>query len=59
MNVIIGEQGYKSRTLGSVFLPVLVQLVDNNSVDWSADEMDPGSNLLLLMLSLIMFKKIL
>ena len=39
----IGErEGYTSRTLGSVFLPVPGSVVDNNNVDWSADEMDPA-----------------
>ena len=39
----IGErEGYTSRTLGSVFLPVPGSVVDNNNVDWAADEMDPA-----------------
>ena len=39
----IGErEGYTQRTLGSVFLPVPGSVVDNNNVDWSADEMDPA-----------------
>ena len=39
----IGErEGYTSRTLGSVFLPVPGNVVDNNNVEWGADEMDPA-----------------
>ena len=39
----IGErEGYTQRTLGRVFLPVPGSVVDNNNVDWSADEMDPA-----------------
>ena len=39
----IGErEGYRSRTLGSVFLPVPGNVLDNNNVDWSSNEMDPA-----------------
>ena len=39
----IGErEGYTSRTLGSVFLPVPGSVLDNNSVQWNSDEMDPA-----------------
>ena len=39
----IGErEGYTSRTLGSVFLPVPGSVVDNNNVDWSSQDMDPA-----------------
>ena len=39
----IGErEGYTQRTLGSVFLPVPGNVVDNNNVDWNSDEMDPA-----------------
>ena len=42
-NLGIGErEGYTSRTLGRVFLPVPGNVLDNNNVDWSADEMDPA-----------------
>ena len=38
----IGErEGYTSRTLGSVFLPVPGNVVDSNNVSWDANEMDP------------------
>tara|TARA_S200000501_G_scaffold25455_1_gene22097 strand:+ start:157 stop:1590 length:1434 start_codon:yes stop_codon:yes gene_type:complete len=38
----IGErEGYTSRTLGSVFLPVPGNVLDNNNVSWSEDTMDP------------------
>ena len=36
------REGYKQRTLGSVFLPVPGNVVDNNNVDWSADTIDPA-----------------
>ena len=39
----IGErEGYTSRTLGSVFLPVPGNVSDNNSVSWDQDTMDPA-----------------
>jgi len=39
----IGErEGYTSRTLGSVFLPVPGNVVDSNNVSWNADEVDPA-----------------
>ena len=39
----IGErEGYRSRTLGSVFLPVPGNVSDNNSVSWDQDTMDPA-----------------
>ena len=42
-NLGIGErEGYTSRILGSVFLPVPGNVVDNNNVDWSADTIDPA-----------------
>ena len=42
-NLGIGErEGYRSRILGSVFLPVPGNVVDNNNVDWSADTIDPA-----------------
>ena len=38
----IGErEGYTSRVLGSVFLPVPGNVSDNNSVSWDQDTMDP------------------
>ena len=38
----IGErEGYTSRTLGSVFLPVPGSVLDSNNVEWGADNMDP------------------
>ena len=38
----IGErEGYTSRTLGSVFLPVPGNVTDNNNVSWDQDTMDP------------------
>ena len=39
----IGErEGYTSRTLGSVFLPVPGNVVDSNNVSWDQDTMDPA-----------------
>ena len=39
----IGErEGYTSRTLGSVFLPVPGSVLDSNNVRWAEDEMDPA-----------------
>ena len=39
----IGErEGYTSRTLGSVFLPVPGNVVDSNNVTWNSDEVDPA-----------------
>ena len=39
----IGErEGYTSRTLGSVFLPVPGSVLDSNNVDWSSQDMDPA-----------------
>ena len=39
----IGErEGYTSRVLGSVFLPVPGNVVDSNNVSWNADEVDPA-----------------
>ena len=39
----IGErEGYTGKCLGKVFLPVPGSVLDNNNVDWSADEMDPA-----------------
>ena len=39
----IGErEGYRQRTLGSVFLPVPGNVVDNNNVSWAEDELDPA-----------------
>ena len=39
----IGQrEGYNSRTLGSVFLPVPGNVSDNNSVSWDQDTMDPA-----------------
>ena len=39
----IGErEGYTSRTLGRVFLPVPGNVVDGNNVSWATDEMDPA-----------------
>ena len=38
----IGErEGYTSRVLGSVFLPVPGSVLDSNNVSWDADSMDP------------------
>jgi len=38
----IGErEGYRSRILGSVFLPVPGNVADSNSVSWDQDTMDP------------------
>ncbi len=38
----IGQrEGYNSRTLGSVFLPVPGSVLDSNNVSWDANEMDP------------------
>ena len=43
-NLGIGErEGYTSRTLGSVFLPVPGNVLDNNNVEWGADTVDPAS----------------
>ena len=39
----IGErEGYRSRTLGSVFLPVPGNVFDSNNVSWDQDTMDPA-----------------
>ena len=39
----IGErEGYRQRTLGSVFLPVPGNVVDSNNVSWDQDTMDPA-----------------
>jgi len=39
----IGErEGYTSRTLGSVFLPVPGNVLDNNNVSWDQDTMNPA-----------------
>ena len=39
----IGERpAYTGKTLGSVFLPVPGSVLDNNSVQWNSDEMDPA-----------------
>ena len=39
----IGErEGYTSRTLGSVFLPVPGNVVDSNNVTWNSDTVDPA-----------------
>ena len=39
----IGErEGYRSRILGSVFLPVPGSVLDSNNVQWGSDEMDPA-----------------
>ena len=35
------REGYKQRTLGSVFLPVPGSVLDSNNVSWDADSMDP------------------
>ena len=38
----VGErEGYTSRVLGSVFLPVPGNVVDNNNVSWDQDTLDP------------------
>ena len=37
-----GRQGYTSRVLGSVYLPVPGSVQDSNNVDWNADKMDPA-----------------
>jgi len=36
------RQGYKSRVIGSVFLPVPGGVSDQNSVSWTQDTMNPG-----------------
>ena len=36
------RQGYKSRVLGSVFLPVPGGVSDQNNVSWTQDTMNPG-----------------
>ena len=39
----IGErEGYRSRVLGSVFLPVPGNVADSNNVSWDQDTMDPA-----------------
>ena len=39
----IGErEGYRSRVLGSVFLPVPGNVVDSNNVSWDQDTLDPA-----------------
>ena len=38
---IAEREGYKQRTLGSVFLPVPGSVLDSNNVSWDADSMDP------------------
>ena len=35
------REGYKRKTLGSVFLPVPGSVLDSNNVSWDAQEMDP------------------
>ena len=35
------REGYKRKTLGSVFLPVPGSVLDSNNVSWDANEMDP------------------
>ena len=35
------REGYKRKTLGSVYLPVPGNVLDSNNVSWDADSMDP------------------